>query len=179
MVVEKHPAGYVAYPLGLKGLLKNSMAPKRVVEMPPAEYIQQVEEEYPVAAEAEEQEECPAGENFGAQDKDTGAVVLEHGEDTTAFPKQSPEGRGRKQAGKRKRREMKTNATYVSRTDPDARIFARPGQPIKLGYIECVTVDSFANIITAVEVRRGQGAGPHGGGADVQIRPAARLSLGG
>lgn len=120
----------------------DSMVPKRVIEMSPAEYIQKVEEENPVATEAGEIEECSPGQNRNAQHKETGAVVVG----------QSPEGYGPKRAGGRKGREMKTNATHISRTDPDARIFARPGQPKKLGYIECVTVDSFANIITAVEV---------------------------
>jgi len=58
---------------------------------------------------------------------------------------------------KRRKATPKTNATHVSRTDPDARIYGRPGQPKKLGYVDCITVDSLHNIITGVEVIPGDG----------------------
>ncbi|ACX51325.1 transposase IS4 family protein [Ammonifex degensii KC4] len=148
----------------------DSMVPRRVVEMSPAEYIQKVEQENPVTPEVEEEQQMSMEEGTTLDDSGTppgsngnfcsvasgpeDALVTD---DTADTPQEglsfaSKAGGGKKMSGKSRRSEKKTNATHISRTDPDARIFARPGQPKKLGYIECVTVDSLYNIITGVEV---------------------------
>lgn len=139
-----------------------SMVTRRIVEMSPAEYMQKVEQENPVGIEGE-QEPHPASDQRTAP-KEPG-VASGSNEGVALKPSASPtdgtdtrqrssvfaDG-GRDRSGKLKRPEEKTNATHISRTDPEARIFARPGQPKKLGYIECITVDSLYKIVTGVEV---------------------------
>jgi transposase len=148
----------------------DSMVPRRVVEMSPAEYLQKVEQENPVAPEVEEESQPPMEEGTISEQPGTppssnedlcsvasgpeGTSVTDGTADTPqeGLSFASKTSGGKKMPGKSKRSEKKTNATHISRTDPDARIFARPGRPKKLGYIECVTVDGLYNIITEVEV---------------------------
>lgn len=136
-----------------------SMAPRRVVEMSPAEYIQKVEQENPVTAESGEY--VAAGEVPAppGSDADAGSGVPGTGKspDSDSAPPVTDNGGNEEPHRKRRKATPKTNATHVSRTDPDARIYGRPGQPKKLGYVDCITVDSLRNIITGVEVIPGDG----------------------
>lgn len=146
-----------------------SMVPRRVVEISPTEYIRKVEQENPVELEVEEESQSASDQEDAQKEpnvspgsnEELDSVILGQGGASATHgrePRQAsliftPETNGgEERSGKRKKSEKKTNATHISRTDPDARIFARPGQPKKLGYIECVTVDSLYNIITGVEV---------------------------
>lgn len=135
------------------------MVPGRAVEMSSAEYIQKVERENPVTAEsggyvAAGEVPAPPG-----SDADAGPGVPETGKTRGGGPAPPVTNNGKDEGPHRRRRKAtpRTNAAHVGRTDPDARIYGRPGQPNKPGYIDCITVDSLHNIITGVEVIPGDG----------------------
>lgn len=117
-----------------------SMVPRRVVEMSPAEYMQKVEQENPVAIEKGQEpqpvsDQKTAPKESGVASGSNEGVALEpesasptDGTDTQQGSSVFTDG-GKDRLSKPKGSGEKNNATHISRTDPEARIFTRPGQP--------------------------------------------------
>lgn len=105
------------------------------VKLTPTEYIKEVYKENPVS-----EEEC----------KQEG-VEIENREEQI-LPEYNNKGLSQT---KTYRQKHLSNLDYVSKTDSDASIIARPGKGVKLCYKGHFTVDSKARVITGVVVSEG------------------------